>query len=157
MRNDQSRGSTPTEASIRGWKRAATVFAAAALFAPPIAGLLALAARFAMGWAPKGDMPSDLIGLAGTHAFLGYVFGALPAAASGLVLSNLVWRRGAITGFTTVTVSAICTLAYCLVADVVFSGALARVLSPELVVILACLTVATSLIVHATLRWARFI
>lgn len=157
MSSDRSRAPTLAGSSISRWKRAATVFGAATLLAPLIPGLLAFLTRSILGWWPTGGGAADLVRLAGTHVLLCFVFGALPAAAFGLVLSVLVWRKVTVSTFVRVAVSALCTLAYCLAVDLVFRGALARVMSADVVIGLTCLTVVTALIVHTLLRWARFI
>jgi hypothetical protein len=139
------------------WTRAATVLGAAVLLAPPIAGLLTFTTRLGLGWWSNGDGSTDLVGIAGTHVVLSYVFGTIPALASGLILGTLVWRRATLSALSVSAVAASSTLAYCLAVAVLFRGELVRVMSAGLAFNLTCLAVATALIVRAMLRWARFV
>jgi hypothetical protein len=139
------------------WTRAATVLGTALLLGPPIAGLLSFTMRLGLGWLPSGDGTTDLFGLAGTHVLLSYLFGSIPALASGLILSILVWHRGKLSARSVTAVAAICTLAYCLAVAVLLRGELVRVMSPGLAFNLTCLAVVTASIVRAMLKWARFI
>jgi hypothetical protein len=138
-------------------KGAATVLGAAVLLAPPIAGLLTFMTRLGLGWWSNGDGSTDLVGIAGTHVLLSYVFGSLPAIASGLILSILVWRRGTVSALATSGVSAASALVYCLAVAVVFRGEQVRIMSVDLALPLTCLAVVTALILRAVLKWARFL
>jgi hypothetical protein len=139
------------------WKRAATVLGAAVLLAPPIAGLLTFMARLGLGWWSNGDGSTDLVGIAGTHVVLSYIFGSIPALAAGVILSILVWHRSTFSALSVSAVAASSTLVYCLAVAVLIRGELVRVMSAGLAFNLTCLAVATALIVRAMLRWARFI
>jgi hypothetical protein len=139
------------------WKRAATVLGAAVLLAPPIAGLLTFMTRLGLGWWSNGDGSTDLVGIAGTHVLLSYVFGIVPALATGLILSLVVWRRGTFSAPLAIAVSALCALVYCLAVSIIFRGGLVRVMTLNLALWVIFLAVATALIVRALLRWARFI
>jgi hypothetical protein len=90
------------------------------------------------------------------HVLLSYVFGSLPVIASAFIFTVLVWYRRTVSAFATSIVRATSFVAYCVVG-VAFRGELMRVMSVEFALSLTCLAVATALILHVILRWARYI
>lgn len=154
-------GNGAREIHVRGvtspWRRTIAVLGAAMFLAPPIAGLLNFATRLGFGWWPTSDGSTDLVGIAGTHVLMSYIFGSIPAFVSGLILSILVWRQKTISALVVSIVTTLSTLAYCLAIAVNFRGERVQIMSFDLVLSLTCLAVVTALIVRALLRWARFI
>jgi hypothetical protein len=142
---------------ISRWKRTATVFGAAVLLAPLIAGLLTFVTRLGLGWWSFGDGSIDIIGIAGTHILMSYAFGAVPACATGVILSIVAWRQGTFTVLAAVAASAVAAVLCCLAIAIIFPVKPMRIMTLDLALWVTCVAVASALIVRALLRWARFI
>jgi hypothetical protein len=142
---------------ISRWKRTATVLGAAVLLAPPIAGLLTFVTRLGLGWWSNDDGSTDLIGLAGTHILMSYVFGSLPACATGVILSIVAWRQGTFTVLAAAAVSAVSAVLYCLAIAIIFPGKPMQIMTLDLALWVTSGAVASALIVRGLIRWARFI